>query len=325
VQQLCDRVFKQPTGGALRYRVPRFPPVILTFGTIAGLRSLHPEHSGRGSASEPEAAVWVPTVAQRFEHGRYVDDHFAIFMPYIWVDDPIAFASGREVYGFAKTQGWMRRLEDPRRTDGVARDARVPDPPPELALDVYGVDEFGRGAEVGRRRLITIQAHGRRRSVGDGSRSGGGERVSGDQGNDLVSLAECFMSELEPSAVPALGVGPRRSLPSLARPLARGRGQARVVGELLSEQAVRHVFLKQIRDAENGELAALQQVVEARSRVVGGSLRWRRLLGPYELSIAPLASHPLQDELGLPLEHTIRLAFTAEFGFRMEAGVVRWP
>jgi hypothetical protein len=38
-----------------------------------------------------------------------------------------------------------------------------------------------------------------------------------------------------------------------------------------------------------------------------------------------LASHPLEDELGLALEQTIRLAFVAEFGFRMEPGSVRWP
>ena len=43
-------------------------------------------------------------------------------MPYLWVDDPIAFASGREVYGFAKTQGWMPRLGDPRGERG--RDGR---------------------------------------------------------------------------------------------------------------------------------------------------------------------------------------------------------
>ena len=87
----------------------------------------------------------------------------------------------------------------------------------------------------------------------------------------------------------------------------------------------RLVFLKQIRDAEHGELAALQQVVEARSSVLPGSLRWRRLRGAYELSMNRLASHPLGDELGLAPEQTVRLAFAAEFGFRMEPGVVRWP
>ncbi|HEY2162156.1 MAG TPA: FAD-dependent oxidoreductase, partial [Solirubrobacteraceae bacterium] len=170
VQRLCDRVFKEPTGGALRYRVPRLLPVVLTFVTIAGLRSLHPAHADRASASEPEAAIWVPTIAQRFRSGRYVDEHLAIFMPYLWVDDPIAFASGREVYGFAKTQGWMRRLGDPRADDRLAARVAAPDPPEELTLDVYGVAEYGGSSELTRTRLITIQGGGgaRRGPSGEG-------------------------------------------------------------------------------------------------------------------------------------------------------------
>jgi hypothetical protein len=38
-----------------------------------------------------------------------------------------------------------------------------------------------------------------------------------------------------------------------------------------------------------------------------------------------LVSHPLEDELGFALEQTVRLAFVAEFGFRMEPGLVSWP
>jgi hypothetical protein len=320
VQQLCDRVLKAPTGGAVRYRVPRFPPVVLTFGTIAGLRSLHPDHANRGTASEPEAAVWIPTVAQRFEGGSYVDDHLAIFMPYIWVDDPIAFASGREVYGFAKTQGWMRRLDDPRGPADRDPRVRTPDPPEELVLDVYGVPEFGPEAEVQRRRLMTIQRRRRHRSGEQISESG-----NGAEGADIASLVTHFGSELDPSRPYSLGAPVRRSLRTLPNPIAATRARARVISELLLDQVVRHVFLKQIRDANNGGLAALQQIVEARSSVVGGSLQWRRLSGNYELSVTSLASHPLEDELGLRPDQVIRHAFAAEFGFRMDPGLVIWP
>ena len=316
VQQLCDRVFKEPTGGALRYVVPRLSPAILTFGTIAGLRSLHPAHADRGSASEPEAAIWVPTIAQRYESGRYVEEHLAVFMPYLWVDDPIAFASGREVYGFAKTQGWMRRLGDPRA--GV--DSRPPDPPESLVLDVHGAVEYGTAAELGRQRLITIRRHRARR----GPPADGGVDTSAE-GVDLSSLVGHLMSELERSSDLEPVEPLRRSFRSIGRPLGAVRARSLTLAELLSEQVVRHVFLKQIRDAEDGELAALQQVVEARSSVSPGSLRWRRLRGSYELSVSQLASHPLEEELGVAPQQTVRLAFVAEFGFRMEPGVVRWP
>ena len=319
-QQLCDRVFKQPTGGALRYLVPRLPGVILTFGTIAGLRSLHPAHAGRGSASEPEAAIWVPTIAQRFQDGHYVDDHLAIFMPYIWVDDPIAFASGREVYGYPKTQGWMRRLGDPRPDKRRPGEAEVPDPPEEPVLDVYGVTEYGAGSDLGRQRLITVRRRGPRR--GPPTTAGAGKPA---EGGDLGSLITDLIAELDPSAGQDLALEARRSLQSLRRPLTAARSRASVLAGLMRDQVVHQVFLKQVRDAEAGELAALQQVVEARSSVTPGSLKWRRLRGQFGLSVRPLASQPLEDELGLSPEQTIKLAYAAEFGFRMEPGVVRWP
>jgi uncharacterized protein with NAD-binding domain and iron-sulfur cluster len=320
VQHLCDRVLKQPTGGALRYRVPRLTPVILTFGTIAGLRSLHEDHAGRGSASEPEAAIWVPTIGQRLVDGRYVDDHLAIFMPYIWVDDPIAFASGREVYGFAKTQGWMRPLGDPRAPDPRhAGSGSPPSPPEELALDVYGASEYGAAAELGRQRLITI-----RRSAGPRRGGGSGETPSPDaEGESMITLVEHFLSEFDPGA--EVDIAPPRRSMGLASRLASTRARAATLAELVTDQVTRLVFLKQVRDASQGEFAALQQIVEARSSVTPGSLQWRRLRGTYELSVRSLASHPLAEELGLAHKQTIRRAFAAEFGFRMDPGVVRWP
>jgi uncharacterized protein with NAD-binding domain and iron-sulfur cluster len=311
VQQLCDRVLSEPSGGALRYVVPRVAPVILSLGTIAGLRSLHPAHSNRGTASEPEAAIWIPLIAQRFEADAYIDDHLAIFMPYIWVDDPIAFASGREVYGYPKTQGWMRRLADPRATGGE----RPPDPPEELALDVYGVERYGEGSELTRRRLLTIRSRGARR---------GGERSeTRAEGDDLGSLVTHLLSDLDPDA--DIGLVPHRSAGWSHRAAGRIGRRTRILTEAIRDQVVWQVFLKQVRDAGDGERAVLQQIVEARSSVAQGSLRWRRLRGSYELSVESLASHPLEDELGLVGEQTVKRAFVAEFGFRMEPGTVRWP
>ena len=145
------------------------------------------------------------------------------------------------------------------------------------------------------------------------------------EGEDLGSLVGHFLSELDPSVDHDFDLAARRGL-ERRRPRVRGlRSRVTVLAELVREQAVRHAFLKQVRDAHDGELAVLQQVVEARSSVTSGSLRWRRLRGPYELSLTPLASHPLEDELGLAPQQTITRAFAAEFGFRMESGVVRWP
>jgi uncharacterized protein with NAD-binding domain and iron-sulfur cluster len=325
VQQLCDRVLKEPTGGALRYRVPRLAPVILSFGTIGGLRSLDPGHSGRGSAFEPEAAIWVPTIAQHLDRGAYVDDHLAIFMPYIWVDDPIAFAAGREVYGFAKTQGWMRELGDPRNAPGGSAATRLADPPEEMYLDVYGTAEYHPGAELGRTRLITIR-RGRGATRGAAPLDGPVDDRRPAEGGDFTGLLEHFVSALDPGAeLPDLTPARRSAVSSVGRRLAGAVALGSSLSEFLSEQVVRHVFLKQFRDAEHGQEAVLQQVVEARSSVTPDSLRWRRMTDAYSLSIESLESQPLADELGIDLRQTTRLAFAAEFGFRMESGVVVWP
>jgi len=301
VQQLCDRVFRTPSGGALRYHVPAAAPVILTFGVLGGLRSQHPLHAGHGSALESEAAIWIPTVAQRWDAGAYLSDHLAIFMPYIWVDDPVAFASGREVYGFPKTQGWMRNLGDPRSGAGSGV---APDPPEELHLDVYGTRDYAPSAVLGRQRLLTVRHTG-----GAAGYAGGGGAFSraAAQVAELAALLDPF----RPGGV--------------ERRLAGVRAMAGGVRELMAEQVVHHVFLKQVRDVADGEQAALQQVVEARSSVTPRSLRWRRLSGAYELAVEPLDSQPLYDDLGLEPTQTTRLAFAAEFGFRMEPGEVVWP
>lgn len=310
VQALCDKVLSAPTGGELRYRVPRRAPVVLSFGTIGGLRSLDPANAGRGSAFEPEAAIWVPVIAQRrTDDGGFVDDHAAIFMPYIWVDDPIAFASGREVYGFAKSQGWMQQLPDPRGESPFA------DPPPELFLDVYGTADYHPGAELGRTRLITL-------TKGE-TRRGGGPLGRGESLGSLISHAVPEAGDVtdEPEDAPVT----RGPLRDIGRRVVGAAKVADAMLELMTEQVVRHVFLKQFRDAEHGDRAVLQQIVEARSSVIPGTLHWRRLPGEWHLEVAQLESQPLFAELGIPAEQGVEHAFAAEFGFRMEQGLVVWP
>jgi hypothetical protein len=206
----------------------------------------------------------------------------------------------------------MPRLGDPRGGE----DARLPEPPETLAVDVHGVVDYAPSAEMGRRRLITIRRRGLRRGgVADA------QSETPIEGDTLASLVGHFAGELGGSP----GEPARRSAGAVRSPTQAARARMTTLTELMAEQVVRLAFLKQIRDAEHGDLAVVQQVVEARSSVLPGSLRWRRLPGSYGLSVERLASHPLEAELGLAGEQTVRLAFAAEFGFRMEPGVVQWP
>ena len=264
----------------------------------------------------------MPTVAQRFEAGRYVDEHLAIFMPYIWVDDPIAFASGREVYGFAKTQGWMRRLGDPR-----ASAERPGDPGPGPT----------RGA--GPRRL-------RRRRVRRGL---GARPPAADHAAQPTALGE---------GAPTAGVGRRRApkastwppwSATSSRSWSRGRPGARArrfTGRLPRPAAPARGMEIPARVDRRAAVRAgrATRVPQAdprrRARRAGGAPAGRRgslerLAGIAALAPAPGVLRALGEAAGEPSarrtssglapEQTIRLAFAAEFGFRMEPGVVRWP
>ena len=215
-------MLKQPTGGALRYRVPRLAPVILTFGVIAGLRSLHPGTRREGGARpsrRPRSGCRRSHSVSRTAH--YVDDHLAIFMPYIWVDDPIAFASGREVYGFAKTQGWMRRL--PTRARIARTTAGRPIRLRSWRSTSTAPPSMGRASELGRTRLITIEASGARR--GDGRDRRPREDAAGV---DFEGLTRHFRSEFEPGAELVAATGARRSM--LTRRVAAARSGAAALG-----------------------------------------------------------------------------------------------
>jgi hypothetical protein len=65
----------------------------------------------------------------------------------------------------------------------------------------------------------------------------------------------------------------------------------------LIEHELPTVFLKQIRAIEDGMGAALQQIAEARYTVK--RFRARPLMHSYHMTVHPLDSQPLADELGL--------------------------
>ncbi len=312
LQQLCDRVLKKPTGGALRY-VPRLDHVVLTFGVLSALRSLHPGFADRGFALEREAAIWIPTIAQQAVGHSYTSRHLALFMPYVWVDNPIALVSGREVYGFAKNQGW------PSDTNSsTAPTPGLPDPPAELHLDVFGGDYSSR-SQLDRVRLLTVERAASRGKEASRARPRRAAEPSPpspapEHGTDLVGLVEHFLPRLAQSTGPMASPRRLRDVPATV---------ATVLGELRRRQ-LNLVFLKQFRDAKSGHNAVLTQLVEARASVEG-KLRWRALTFDHKLTVSELESHPLGLELGLELEQNIPHAFTAEFDFRMEAGHVVWP
>lgn len=127
---LCDRQLNW--SGKYRFS-PLLGYVALVFADIESTYSTDPRYAGRGTMSERDVSFWVPV---RAEHGDA--PVLSWFLPYIWVDNGIAMAAGREVYGFPKEVGTL--TIPPPGADPLA-----------FAVDATVVERFGRPPEVGPR------------------------------------------------------------------------------------------------------------------------------------------------------------------------------
>lgn len=104
LQALIDRVFNTPTQGAFRY-APLGPFVMLSLGDIVNVIPETPPYDTMGSVNEQQVAVWVPCVEVSPHGGQLRAERFFMFTSYIWVDNALSMATGREVYGWPKSLG----------------------------------------------------------------------------------------------------------------------------------------------------------------------------------------------------------------------------
>jgi hypothetical protein len=96
---------------------------------------------------------------------------------------------------------------------------------------------------------------------------------------------------------------------------------ADLAGDLF-DRSFRHLFLKQVRDIADGTEAALQQITEAHYKVT--RMRARPRLREYSLTVHPLDSQPVIDELGLTSQ-SLNLGYEVDMDFDVGDGKVLWP
>lgn len=126
---LVDRVLNQPqltTGTKHPRRYAALGPfVMLSLGDIVNVIPLTPPYSNYGSVNEQQVAVWVPCVEVASHDGTLRAERFWMLTAYIWVDNALSMATGREVYGWPKSLG---TIQLPTDSD------------PSFRLDTYGLD-----------------------------------------------------------------------------------------------------------------------------------------------------------------------------------------
>jgi len=148
LQSVCDQVFNQPTRGALNFR-PLSNAILLTFAKIDRIYSMYGSDSERGAMPEIDVAFWLPLLSER--EGKI---HLSWYMPYIFVDNPFAMATGREVYGFSKTIAQFQIPEKFSSTDSYWVET--------LAMERFQADSRSKPMRV----LEVVQTgNGRRRNA----------------------------------------------------------------------------------------------------------------------------------------------------------------
>lgn len=121
LHRLCRRYLSAPTNGAWDY-VPAMPYVAMLYAEMDVL-STDARDQALGWSHARELSFWTPVVGRRKAGGLWTPDHAAWFLPCLYVDNPSALVTGREVYGFPKMWG---RFEPPTIIQN-----------PEFALDAW--------------------------------------------------------------------------------------------------------------------------------------------------------------------------------------------
>lgn len=83
------------------------PTLPLVFLILLDYGKMVSEAQNFGWVSQRETGFVVPLTWMREEQGREVFVDWASVAPYIWVDQPMSIATGREVYGWPKERGWF--------------------------------------------------------------------------------------------------------------------------------------------------------------------------------------------------------------------------
>jgi len=142
LQELCDRYLNVISPDTGRYR-PLTHYVILTFGDNPRVGSVDLPYSDRGFVGYQEAILWVLAAKGQQWGPLFMIERLAAFPAYIFANDSLAIAGGREIFGFPKQWGWFNFPKEKGNS-------------PYFTLEALAWKEFAPEAEAMRSRLIEV-------------------------------------------------------------------------------------------------------------------------------------------------------------------------
>ncbi len=244
-----------------------------------------------GYMHEIDVAFFIPALG--YWGPSPIPTSVAFFAPYLFVNNPWAMATGREVHGFRK-------------------DMAVRYHP---TLDVNSAAWTNKPGDLTQVVAWAIQAKGNNSKMVP------------------IELATVIPPSAVPASVPwdiddiiaeAIGDGPTIVEPGGQVPDDLGIGLRMVFAKAIEKIAsailaglnlsvaihVPLVFLRQFRDPFDSSLADVQQIIEADA--LAGIPNGVKLPGAYQLKFHNTASHPIADELGMPNDTPVNASLTLE-------------
>ncbi|HBK56119.1 MAG TPA: hypothetical protein DDZ76_07535 [Xanthomonadales bacterium] len=282
LQALCDRELNGPSQGNLRY-VPLVSRVILGFADLAKGYCLGQDRHV-GWMPEIDVAFWVPLARVRRVAGIDFIERIVWYMPYVFVDTPLAVAAGREIWGFHKQMASFQVPKSP--TDRA-----------QLVVEGLAIPHYNPDREVTRHRILEVLRT-------DAPHVGEIEKAWQGAEEGLRDFLGVFLD------------GGKIRLPGL--------GLLAEAADFIAHHDVPIVFLKQFRDVHDGARACYQAIIEANAQMTkfrsGGWLPGEYQVNITPLESHPIARDlGLAGDQLKPLA-----AIYVDYDFRMNEGKEVW-
>ena len=136
----CQAMFDTPSKGAVRV-LPLSSYMMMSVVDIGQGRFV--DAPQMGWSSERELTFWIPAVRIEQRGGQQVATHFAMTMPYLVLNNPVAIAAGREIFGYFKQAGNIALPGDPSHGQS-------------LTVDLFATKTFGADSQEAYQRLLTL-------------------------------------------------------------------------------------------------------------------------------------------------------------------------
>lgn len=118
LQTVCDKWLNLPSNNNVYY-TPILPNVMVTFSKNKTCNPSNPPYSDWGTIPYHEVIFSIFVIRIKKVGNVWVTEKLSAFVPYIFVNDAIIMAAGREIYGMPKIYSEIQLPNDPSVTGAV--------------------------------------------------------------------------------------------------------------------------------------------------------------------------------------------------------------